>query len=82
MDLQRYLTELHAERERIEQAILALESLSKGAGARRGRPPKWLADLKQKGEAAAGAAVPKAKKAGRRRGTKRKRAAKKQQAAE
>ena len=35
------IAELEAERDRLDQAILALERLA--AGKRRGRPPKWLA---------------------------------------
>jgi hypothetical protein len=42
MDLNRMISELQAERERLDQAILALERLSASKGKRRGRPPKWL----------------------------------------
>ena len=38
------LTELRAERESIEQAILVLERLARG-GTRRGRPPEWMRRL-------------------------------------
>lgn len=37
------LTELRAKRQELNEAILSLERLSAGGGAkRRGRPPKWL----------------------------------------
>jgi hypothetical protein len=42
MDLHKMITELEAERDRLDQAILALERLSDGKQRRRGRPPKWL----------------------------------------
>jgi hypothetical protein len=43
MDILKMLTELRAEREHIEQAILVMERLAAGArGKRRGRPPKWM----------------------------------------
>lgn len=44
MDVSRILTELKAEREQIEEAILSLEKLARGRGKRRGRPPSWLAE--------------------------------------
>ena len=46
MDIERMLADLRAEREVIEEAILALERLARGTAARRGRPPKWLAEMK------------------------------------
>jgi hypothetical protein len=43
MDILKMLTELRAEREHIEQAILVMERLAAGSrGKRRGRPPKWM----------------------------------------
>lgn len=42
MDLQKMIVELEGERERLTQAILALERLSEGKQKKRGRPPKWL----------------------------------------
>jgi hypothetical protein len=42
MDLNRMIAELQAERDRLDEAILALERLSANKGKRRGRPPKWL----------------------------------------
>jgi hypothetical protein len=46
MELNRMLAELRGERDRIDQAILALERLQNGHAKRRGRPPGWLANLK------------------------------------
>ena len=43
MDINKMLAELRAERETIEEAILAIERLVAGRGKRRGRPPAWLA---------------------------------------
>ena len=40
------LTELRQEREQVEEAILTLERLARGAGKRRGRPPMWLAEIR------------------------------------
>ena len=40
------LSELRSEREHIEQAIVVLENLARGGGKRRGRPPKWMAQVK------------------------------------
>jgi hypothetical protein len=42
MDVSKILAELKAEREQLEEAILSLERLARGRGARRGRPPAWL----------------------------------------
>ena len=41
------IAELQAERERLDQAIIALERLSAGQTRRRGRPPRWLKDAEQ-----------------------------------
>jgi hypothetical protein len=43
------LAELREERERIEQAILVLERIAGGRSRGRGRPPKWMTQLKQRG---------------------------------
>jgi hypothetical protein len=45
MDLKKMITELEAERDRLDHAILALERLARGPQSKRGRPPKWLRDL-------------------------------------
>lgn len=50
MDINGILTELRAERERIEEAILTLERLVRTEGKRRGRPPKWMTALQAAGE--------------------------------
>lgn len=38
------IAELQAERDRLDEAIQALERLSAGNARRRGRPPGWLKD--------------------------------------
>jgi len=45
MDLNKMLAELRAERDQIEEAIIALGRLSLGAK-RRGRPPLWMSQIK------------------------------------
>ena len=40
------IAELRAARDRIDQAIIALQRLSAGQGNRRGRPPAWMSKLK------------------------------------
>lgn len=49
MDINKMLAELHEERENIEQAIIVLERIGRGQGKRRGRPPKWIAQVKRRG---------------------------------
>jgi len=49
MDVNKMLTELRAEREQIEEAILSLERLARGRGKRRGRPPSWLSEMRKTG---------------------------------
>ena len=41
-NLPKYISELRAELERIQQAIVVLERLAAGGKKRRGRPPKWM----------------------------------------
>lgn len=48
MDLHKMISELQAERQRLDEAIQALERLSAGKARRRGRPPGWLKDEIQK----------------------------------
>jgi hypothetical protein len=43
------LTELREERERMEQAILVLERIASGRSRGRGRPPKWMTQVKRRG---------------------------------
>jgi hypothetical protein len=47
MDLDRLIAELVAERARLDDAIEVLDRLC--AGNRRGRPPKWLAQMRDAG---------------------------------
>jgi hypothetical protein len=49
MNLTKILSELHREREQIEEAISSLERLAAGAGRRRGRPPAWMKTAKRRG---------------------------------
>ena len=42
MDLSKIIAELRTERDRLDQAIVALERLSRKNNPRRGRPPAWL----------------------------------------
>ena len=48
MDVTKILAELRLERTQIEEAILSLERLATGRGRRRGRPPKWMAEVKKR----------------------------------
>ncbi len=48
MDITKILEELRQEREQIDEAILTLEHLVQGRGRRRGRPPAWLAEIRNK----------------------------------
>jgi hypothetical protein len=53
MDLHKMITELQAEKLRLDEAIQALERLSAGKIRRRGRPPRWVSEqLKHKAAAA------------------------------
>lgn len=45
MDLNRMIAELRDEKQRLDEAIEALERLSMGTAKRRGRPPKWIKAL-------------------------------------
>ena len=49
MDINNMLAELRAERDRLSEAILAIERLAAGGQKRRGRPPKWLAAVSTAG---------------------------------
>ncbi len=46
MDIGKILGELRLEREQLEEVILSLERLAAGGARRRGRPPAWMARLK------------------------------------
>jgi hypothetical protein len=43
MDIIKMISELHAERAAIDEALITLERLARGRGTRRGRPPAWMA---------------------------------------
>jgi hypothetical protein len=49
MDVTKILADLRQERAQIEEAILSLERLAAGRGARRGRPPAWMSEAKKRG---------------------------------
>ncbi len=46
MDITKIVNELRAEREAIDAAIMTLQRLGQGRGKRRGRPPAWLAQMR------------------------------------
>ena len=48
MDVMKILNDLRQEREIIEEAIITLERLARGQGKRRGRPPAWMAALRDR----------------------------------
>jgi AT hook motif len=49
MDIAKMLADLRAERDQLVEAIITLERLAAGRGKRRGRPPKWMAEVKRRG---------------------------------
>ncbi len=51
MDLSHMIRDLKAEREALSVAIECLESLARGGGKRRGRPPAWLQGISQRSAA-------------------------------
>ena len=72
MNVLNMIAELRAEREQIEESIIALERIARGEAKR--RPPKWMSDGQHSGE-------PKAKRRGRPPGAKMSPAARKAQSA-
>jgi hypothetical protein len=48
MDITKILEDLRQEKAQLEEAILSLERLAAG-GKRRGRPPAWMAAVKERG---------------------------------
>ena len=46
MDILKMLRDLYAERSHLDQAIGTLTRLSTGQPKRRGRPPKWMTDIR------------------------------------
>ena len=61
MDITKILEDLRQERDQLEEAILSLERLAAG-GRRRGRPPAWIAAVRQQQTAAAKPILAKTKK--------------------
>ena len=61
-DVKNMLASLYEERARIEDAILNLEALAEGRGKRRGRPPKWLVEARERQAKATQSPKPKPKK--------------------
>ena len=49
MDINKMLAELRAERDQLDEAILLFERPAAGRGRRRGRPPKWMTQVKRRG---------------------------------
>ena len=43
------LSELRSQKDQIEEAILVLQRLAAGGAKRRGRPPKWMAEVEPSG---------------------------------
>jgi hypothetical protein len=50
MDTSKILAGLRLEREQLGEAILSLERLALGGAKRRGRPPAWMAKVKESNE--------------------------------
>jgi hypothetical protein len=48
MDVKKILEELRFERDLMEDAILNLERLKTSGAKRRGRPPKWLQEARER----------------------------------
>jgi hypothetical protein len=48
MDINTMLAELPPERDQLDEAILIFERLAVGRGKRRGRPSKWMAEVKRR----------------------------------
>jgi hypothetical protein len=47
MNINKILTDMRLEREYLEEAILSFERLAAGGAKRRGRPPAWMAKIKE-----------------------------------
>jgi hypothetical protein len=56
MDLTKPIAELRRQRDKLDEAIHALERLAQSHGSRRGRPPKWLAEARAEDASAPGMA--------------------------
>jgi hypothetical protein len=53
------LTELRTQRDQLAEAIAVLQRLAYGRGKRRGRPPKWMTEVKRLGRPKGGKNKPK-----------------------
>lgn len=51
MDIDRILSALRQERDEITEAIISLGRVAVSRGKQRGRPPAWMAELRQNSEA-------------------------------
>ena len=49
MDLNRMLTELRDQREKLNRLIMAAEDYGRAGTKRRGRPPAWMTEAKRRG---------------------------------
>ena len=58
MEVNAILAQLRAERDQINAAILSLETLARGGGKRRGRPPKWMTAVNTEAAAPVGDGTP------------------------
>lgn len=47
MNIHAMLETLKREREQLDEAIVVLQRLAAGKGARRGRPPSWMQEIKK-----------------------------------
>ncbi len=48
MDVTKILEQLREERDQLEAAIVTLERLALGRGKRRGRPPSWMVEARNR----------------------------------
>ncbi len=58
MDLLKMIAELQTEKQRLDEAIQALERLSLADSRRRGRPPRWAKEAVEESEEQKNEAVP------------------------
>jgi hypothetical protein len=49
MEIDKMLDELRTERQAVNEAIMVLQNMARGRGKRRGRPPKWMSEVKRRG---------------------------------
>jgi hypothetical protein len=48
MDITKILFELRSQLQQLDEAILVIQRLAAGQGKRRGRPPKWMAQVRDR----------------------------------